>query len=128
MQYAGDEAQQAKQRTAVQKCLEPLRQTLKDTKWLGGKSINYADLCVAGTFMVSAVCRTWWANWRCTMLSSSTCGQVMIDTLNLCLQLASAVGVELLEKDDPVYEWRERLFKGFEETISKNGKYKETSA
>ena len=58
MQYAGDEAQQTKQRAAVQKCLEPLRQTLKDTKWLGGNSINYADLCVAGTFMVSVLSRT----------------------------------------------------------------------
>ena len=46
--------------------------------------------------------------------------------MNPCLQLARAVGVELLEKDDPIYEWRQRLFKEFEETISKNGKYKET--
>ena len=61
-------------------------------------------------------------------VSSNICGQVMLHTMNLCLQLARAVGVELLEKDDPVYEWRERLFKEFEETISKNGKYKETSA
>ena len=38
------------------------------------------------------------------------------------LQLAHAFGVELLSKDDIVYEWRERLFKQFEETISKNGK------
>lgn len=53
VQFAGDEAQQAKQREAVQKCLEPLRKTLQSTKWLGGKSINYADISVAGTFMVS---------------------------------------------------------------------------
>ncbi|KAL3144547.1 hypothetical protein ABBQ32_004278 [Trebouxia sp. C0010 RCD-2024] len=89
--YAGDKAQQAKQREAVQECLTPLRQTLKSTKWLGGERINYADLSVAGTFM-----------------------------------LARAAGVELLDKDDPVYEWRERIFKEFEETINKNGKYRET--
>ena len=57
MQYAGDKAQQAKQREAVQKCLTPLRQTLKGTKWLGGEQINYADLSVAGTFMVSHMYR-----------------------------------------------------------------------
>ncbi|KAL3155017.1 hypothetical protein ABBQ38_011540 [Trebouxia sp. C0009 RCD-2024] len=90
--YAGDQAQQAKQREAVQRCLTPLRQTLKATKWLGGERINYADLSVAGAFM-----------------------------------LARAAGVELLEKDDSVYEWRERVFKEFEETINKNGKYRETS-
>ena len=50
-----------------------------------------------------------------------------MDALNVCLQLASAVGVELLEKDDLVYEWRERLFNEFGETIGKNGKYQETS-
>jgi len=86
-QVAGDEAQQAKQREAVQKCLEPLRQTLQTSKWLGGNSINYADISVGGTFM-----------------------------------LFHAFGVELLSIDDVVYEWRERLFKQFEETISKNGK------
>lgn len=64
MQYAGDDVQQAKQRAAVQKCLEPLRQTLKDTKWLGGNSINYADVCIAGTFMVSATCGTSWVSWE----------------------------------------------------------------
>ena len=47
--------------------------------------------------------------------------------LHLFLQLAGAVGVELLEEDDTVYEWRERLFKEFGETISKNGKYQETT-
>lgn len=57
MQYAGDKAQQAKQREAVQECLTPLRQTLKSTKWLGGERINYADLSVAGTFMVSHMCK-----------------------------------------------------------------------
>lgn len=53
VQLAGDEAQQAKQREAVQKCLEPMRQTLQNNKWLGGSHINYADITVAGTFMVS---------------------------------------------------------------------------
>lgn len=47
--------------------------------------------------------------------------------LHFSLQLAGTVGVELLEKDDPVLEWRERVFKEFEETISKNGKYQETT-
>ena len=30
---------------------------------------------------------------------------------------------QLLEKDDPVYEWRERVFKQFEDTISKAHMY-----
>jgi len=30
---------------------------------------------------------------------------------------------QLLEKDDPVYEWRERIFKQFEDTISKAHTY-----
>lgn len=38
------------------------------------------------------------------------------------MQIAGAVGVELLSKGDLVYEWRERLFKEFESTISKNAK------
>lgn len=38
------------------------------------------------------------------------------------VQIAHAFDVELLSKDDPVYEWRERIFKEFQETISKNGK------
>ena len=62
-------------------------------------------------------------------LALSACATLLnqIGHITLCLQLAYAVGVELLEKDDPVYEWRERLFKEFDETISKNGKYRETS-
>lgn len=55
MQFAGDDKQQAKHRDALSKVLEPLRQTLKDTKWLGGKSIGYADIIVGGSLMVSVV-------------------------------------------------------------------------
>ena len=42
--------------------------------------------------------------------------------VSVLFQIAHAFGVELLSKDDPVYEWRERIFKEFQETISKNGK------
>lgn len=53
IQLTGDEAQQAKQKEAVQECLEPMRQTLANNKWLGGNNINYADISVAGVFVVS---------------------------------------------------------------------------
>ena len=38
---------------AFRKEMEPLRQTLKDYKWLGGEQIDYADIAVAGMFLVS---------------------------------------------------------------------------
>ena len=40
------------------------------------------------------------------------------------LQWARSVSkVQLLKEDDPVYEWRERMFKQFEGTISKAHTY-----
>ena len=38
---------------AFRKEMEPLRQTLKEYKWLGGEQIDYADIAVAGMFLVS---------------------------------------------------------------------------
>ncbi|KAA6422258.1 MAG: hypothetical protein FRX49_07728 [Trebouxia sp. A1-2] len=74
---------------AFQSALEPLRQTLKQSKFLGGNKLNYADIAVAGNFL-----------W-----------------------LKSISKTQLLERDDPVYEWRERIFKQFEDTISKAHTY-----
>lgn len=38
---------------AFQSALEPLRQTLKQSKFLGGNKLNYADIAVAGNFLVN---------------------------------------------------------------------------
>lgn len=38
---------------AFRKELEPLRQTLKQFKFLGGNQLNYSDIAVAGNFLVS---------------------------------------------------------------------------
>jgi len=37
---------------AFRSALEPLRQTLKQSKFLGGNKLNYADIAVAGNFLV----------------------------------------------------------------------------
>ncbi len=37
---------------AFQSALEPLRQTLKQSKFLGGDRLNYADIAIAGNFLV----------------------------------------------------------------------------
>ncbi len=37
---------------AFRSALEPLRQTLKHSKFLGGNKLNYADIAVAGNFLV----------------------------------------------------------------------------
>ncbi|KAK9826572.1 hypothetical protein WJX74_003460 [Apatococcus lobatus] len=68
---------------AFRKEMEPLRQTLKDHKWLGGEQIDYADIAVAGMFL--------WAR--------------------------AISDKQLLEKDDPIFKWRERIFKVFNSTI-----------
>ncbi|DBA98481.1 TPA: hypothetical protein ACH3X3_012477 [Trebouxia sp. C0006] len=39
------------------------------------------------------------------------------------LWLKSISKIQLLEKDDPVFEWRDRIFKQFEDTISKAHTY-----
>ena len=46
----------------------------------------------------------------------------LMDTL-LVQWLKSISKIQLLEKDDPVYEWRDRIFKQFEDTISKAHTY-----
>ncbi len=38
---------------AFRTAMEPLRQTLKQFKFLGGNKISYADIAVAGNFLVS---------------------------------------------------------------------------
>jgi hypothetical protein len=50
---------------------------------------------------------------RCTVMMS----------VFLLQWLKSISKTQLLEKDDPVYEWRERIFKQFEDTISKAHTY-----
>ena len=40
---------------AFRTVLEPMRQTLKQFKWLGGDRISYAGISVAGNFLVSCV-------------------------------------------------------------------------
>ena len=35
--------------------LEPLRQTLHQFKFLGGHKLNYADIAVAGNFLVCTI-------------------------------------------------------------------------
>ncbi len=47
---------------------------------------------------------------------------LLMDTL-LVQWLKSISKIQLLEKDDPVYEWRDRIFKQFEDTISKAHTY-----
>lgn len=69
--------------------MEPLRQTLKTNKFLGGSQPNYADIAVAGNFL--------WAR--------------------------SISKTQLLARDDPIYEWRERMFQIFDDTISKSFGY-----
>lgn len=44
-------------------------------------------------------------------------------SLFLLQWLKSISKTQLLERDDPVYEWRERIFKQFEDTISKAHTY-----
>ncbi len=46
----------------------------------------------------------------------------LMDTL-LVQWLKSISKIQLLEKDDPVFEWRDRIFKQFEDTISKAHTY-----
>ena len=46
---AADTAAQVQQ---LRKDLEPLRQTLKTNQFLGGSQPNYADIAVAGNFLV----------------------------------------------------------------------------
>ena len=41
--------------TEFRKEVEPIRQTLKDHKWLGGDSIGYADIAVAAMFLVGLI-------------------------------------------------------------------------
>ena len=38
---------------AFRKEMEPLRQTLRQFKFLGGNQLNYSDIAVAGNFLVS---------------------------------------------------------------------------
>lgn len=38
---------------AFRKAMEPLRQTLKQFKFLGGNQLNYSDIAIAGIFLVS---------------------------------------------------------------------------
>lgn len=45
-----------------------------------------------------------------------------MDTL-LVQWLKSISKIQLLEKDDPVYKWRDRIFKQFEDTINKAHTY-----
>ncbi len=47
---------------------------------------------------------------------------LLMDTL-LVQWLKSISKIQLLEKEDPVYEWRDRIFKQFEDTISKAHTY-----
>ena len=47
---------------------------------------------------------------------------LLMDTL-LVQWLKSISKIQLLEKDDPVFEWRDRIFKQFEDTISKAHTY-----
>lgn len=47
---------------------------------------------------------------------------LLMDTL-LVQWLKSISKIQLLEKDDPVYEWRDKIFKQFEDTISKAHTY-----
>ncbi len=47
---------------------------------------------------------------------------LLMDTL-LVQWLKSISKIQLLEKDDPVYEWRDRIFKQFKDTISKAHTY-----
>ena len=39
---------------AISAALEPLRKTLRDSKWLGGDSPNYADFRILGSFLFTA--------------------------------------------------------------------------
>ena len=42
----------------------------------------------------------------------------------VCLQWARSISeIPLLEKDDPIYEWRERMFQIFDKTISNTHGY-----
>lgn len=84
--FVGDKSEKVQ---AFRKALEPMRQTLKQHKYLGGNKISYADIAVAGNFL-----------W-CKSISKT----------------------QLLETDDPVYKWREMMFKEFESTISKAHTY-----
>lgn len=56
---------------AFRKEMEPLRQTLRDYKWLGGEQIDYADIAVAGMFLVCLpfqLHRPWITSFSTTML------------------------------------------------------------
>ena len=52
LQFSEDQPAKLK---AFRSALEPLRQTLKQFKFLGGNKISYADIAVAGNFMVRLV-------------------------------------------------------------------------
>ena len=49
LQCVGDVSEKVE---AFRKVLEPLRQTVKDNKFLGGDKISYSDIAVAGNFLV----------------------------------------------------------------------------
>ncbi len=52
--------------------------------------------------------------WVCHVCSA------VLSLLQWCKSISKT---QLLEMDDPVYEWRERMFKEFEGTISKAHTY-----
>ena len=49
VQVVGDVSEKVK---AFRTTLEPLRQVVKDHKYLGGDKVTYADIAVAGNFLV----------------------------------------------------------------------------
>ena len=52
VQFSADQPAKLKTFRAM---LEPLRQTLQQFKFLGGDKLNYADIAVAGNFLVCTI-------------------------------------------------------------------------
>ncbi len=52
VQFSADQPAKLK---AFRAMLEPLRQTLQQFKFLGGDKLNYADIAVAGNFLVCTI-------------------------------------------------------------------------
>jgi len=61
---------------AFRTMLDPLRQTLQQFKFLGGDKLNYADIAVAGNFLVCTiqpyvVCVLVFHSWNCHEVKSA---------------------------------------------------------
>ena len=74
-------------------CLTPIRETLREQKWLGGDVPAFPDYCVFGGFM--------WAR--------------------------TTIATPLLEKDDPIEDWRQRMLDLFD-GLARNAPAIETDA